>query len=166
MAKRNKISSAEVTIDMTPMIDIVFQLITFFVFTLKVVEPEGDFNINMPAGGAGSGPPPDIPPIKVKLRANPDGSLGGVFLGQRNLGNADTAFNQLNIEILKLIGSPGNELAKDMEVEIDADYGLHFRYVISTVGACTGRLDKRSNRVIKYIEKIKFTPPKPPQAAS
>jgi len=166
MARKRPEGAGKVKMDMTPMIDIVFQLITFFVFTLKVIEPEGDFNINMPAGGAGASTETVMPDIKVKLRANPDGTLGALFLGQRNLGNSDDSFKQLNIEILKLIGTPGNELAKDMQVEIDADYTLHFRYVISAVGACSGRLDKRSNKVVKYIEKIKFTPPKPPAAAS
>lgn len=165
MAKRPA-GTGKVAMDMTPMIDIVFQLITFFVFTMKVVEPEGDFNINMPAGGAPSSGDVVTPDIKVKLRANPDGSLSGLFLGQRSLGNNDASFKQLNLEVLKLIGTPGNELAKDMEVEIDADYGLNFRYVISAVGACTGRLDKRSGKIVKYIEKIKFAPPKPPAAAA
>ena len=35
---------------MAPMIDIVFQLLIFFMLTLKIVEPEGDFSINMPLG--------------------------------------------------------------------------------------------------------------------
>ncbi len=35
---------------MTPMIDVVFQLLIFFMLTLKIIAPEGDFNINMPLG--------------------------------------------------------------------------------------------------------------------
>ena len=38
----------KIPIDMTPMIDIVFQLLTFFCMTLRVSEAEGDFNIKMP----------------------------------------------------------------------------------------------------------------------
>lgn len=148
---------------MAAMIDIVFQLLIFFMLTLKIVEPEGDFSINMPAQGAPSQPTDQIlPDIKVKLQANPDGTLSGLFLGGRTLGNGPQAFAQLNNEILKLIGKPGNEMAKEMEVEIDADYNLHFRHVINAVGACTGRMDKKANKVVKYIEKIKFTPPKKP----
>ena len=41
-------AAAKVPIDMTPMIDIVFQLLTFFVMTLKIATSEGDFNIKMP----------------------------------------------------------------------------------------------------------------------
>jgi biopolymer transport protein ExbD len=147
--------------NMSAMIDVVFQLLIFFMLTLKLVEPEGDFSINMPAQGAPSQTNDQIiPDIKVKLQANPDGSLAGLFLGGRNLGNGPQSFTQLNSEILKLIGKPGGEMAKEMEVEIDADYHLHFSNVINAVGACTGRVDKKTKKVVKYIEKIKFAPPK------
>jgi biopolymer transport protein ExbD len=39
----------QVSLQMTPMIDIVFQLMVFFVFTFKIALPEGDFNVRMPA---------------------------------------------------------------------------------------------------------------------
>jgi biopolymer transport protein ExbD len=38
----------KVEIPMTPMIDIVFQLLVFFIMTFKIVSQEGDFNIKMP----------------------------------------------------------------------------------------------------------------------
>ena len=51
MAKRRSSSLGDkVAIDMTPMIDVVFQLMSFFMCTLKVVAPEGDFDIRMPLG--------------------------------------------------------------------------------------------------------------------
>ena len=153
-------------LNMTSMIDIVFQLLIFFMLTLKIVEPEGDFNINMPAQGQPtSSDEIPLPDIKVKLRANPDGTLAGLFFGSRNLGVGPGAFEQLNTEILKLIGRPGDPITKDMAVEIDADYDLHFSNVINAVGACTGRVDKRSGNIVKYIEKIKFKPPTSPTAA-
>jgi biopolymer transport protein ExbD len=169
MARRRRKQSGDdgSAMNMSAMIDVVFQLLIFFMLTLKIVEPEGDFNVNMPAQGQ---PKDDsvVPPldIKVKLRANPDGTLAGVYMGQRALGVGPAAFQTLNIEILKIIGSPGNDLTKDTQVEIDADYNLHFHNVINAVGACTGTLDKRTGAVIKYIEKIKFAPPKSPGAGA
>ena len=38
----------EIKLNMTAMIDIVFQLLVFFIMTFKVVAMEGDFNIRMP----------------------------------------------------------------------------------------------------------------------
>ena len=42
----------KIELQMTPMIDIVFQLLVFFIMTFNVVAQEGDFNIRMPAIGA------------------------------------------------------------------------------------------------------------------
>ena len=95
--------------NMSAMIDVVFQLLIFFMLTLKIVEPEGDFNINMPAVGAPTQPTDDIqlPDIKVKLQANSDGTLAGVYLGGTSLGNDQNAFKQLNLDIFKMITAAG-----------------------------------------------------------
>ncbi|QDT95495.1 ExbD/TolR family protein [Gimesia aquarii] len=145
---------------MAPMIDVVFQLLIFFMLTLNIVEPEGDFNVNMPITDD-STPSDELPmfDIKVRLVANEDGSLNTIRLGQVNLGNGPNVFAGLNNEILKIIGRPGNPITKDMEVEIEADYNLHFEYTLKAVSACTGRLDSSGKHIIRYIEKIKFAPP-------
>ena len=166
MSRKQRQEPEKLETNMSAMIDVVFQLLIFFMQTLKIVEPEGDFNINMPAVGAPTQPTDDIqlPDIKVKLQANPDGSLAGLYLGQQALGNDQNSFRQLNNEIFKMISAAGADLAKEMEVELDADYNLHFRYVINAVGACTGKIGP-DGKVVKYVEKIKFSPPKPPQNA-
>jgi biopolymer transport protein ExbD len=167
MKVRHKGSGSKIEQQMTPMIDVVFQLLIFFMLTLKIIEPEGDFNVNMPIGAPSTAQQdePKLPDIKVRLKAATDGRLASLELGSRNLGNDSRAFERLNGEILKLIGRPGNPLTKDMEVEIDADYNLNYEYVISCVGACTGRMDPKSKSIIRYIEKIKFAPPRPAPGA-
>ena len=145
----------------TPMIDVTFQLLTFFMMTLKISSPEGDFNINMPPAAQGSRAVDQLfPDIKVRLVATPDGNLAQLRLGERNMGNDEFAFQRLNNEILKLIGTPGAARSKDIEVEIDADFNLHFENIVRTIGACTGRLSKDGRVVVRYIEKIKFAPPR------
>ena len=52
MKIRNTDRREHIVLQMTPMIDIVFQLLIFFVFTFKIVLPEGDFNIRMPSASA------------------------------------------------------------------------------------------------------------------
>ena len=165
MRLRGKHEQEKIEAQMAPMIDVVFQLLIFFMLTLKIVEPEGDFNINMPIGAPAPSNEPviNMPDLKVRLVATEDGHLSQLAFGGNNLGNDDRSFERLNNEILKAIGRPGNPLMKDVEVEIDADYGLHYRYVVKAVSACTGRLDPRSGNIIRYIEKIKFAPPRVPQ---
>lgn len=148
---------------MAPMIDVVFQLLIFFMLTLKVVTPEGDFSINMPIGApAPADDEIQFPPIKVRLTAGADGRLTGVLFNNRQLGNTAAAFGRLNGEILTMIGRPGNPLTKEMEVEIDADYGLHYRYTVQAISACTGKMNAKGQPV-KYIEKIKFAQPRKPE---
>jgi biopolymer transport protein ExbD len=82
MAKRVSKLVSKIDINMTPMIDVVFQLLTFFMLTLKTVIVEGDFNIRMPLGAsAGAAEADPIPPIIVKMGATPEGRLSAVQIG-------------------------------------------------------------------------------------
>ncbi len=163
MKLRHKGQADKIETQMAPMIDVVFQLLIFFMLTLKILAPEGDFNINMPIGQAQaneeSEPQLDI---KVRLLANPDGTLQQVALGTRQLGNDERVFDRLNGEIISIVGKRPDSGDNDFEVEIDADYGLHYDNVIQAISACTGKLDPKSRQVIRYVEKIKFAKPRPP----
>ena len=143
---------------MTPMIDIVFQLLTFFVMSFKVVSPEGDFNIKMPlsAPSAGAPDPNQLPPIKVKLHANGAGALTTIQMNDKVLPN----FGALHNNLISIVGDergPGS-IAESAEVELDCDYGLQYKHVISAITAVSGYKD--GEKIGKLIEKIKFTPPK------
>ncbi|MBM4021418.1 MAG: hypothetical protein FJ284_04100 [Planctomycetes bacterium] len=86
MAKRDSKLAGKIDINMTPMIDVVFQLLTFFMLTIKTVVEEGDFNIRMPLGAsAGAAEDNPIPPIIVKMTASPEGRLTGVAMGQKKV---------------------------------------------------------------------------------
>lgn len=155
----------KIEMNMTPMIDVVFQLISFFMFTFRFgVAAEGDFSIKMPLVAPGAGQPnPDelLPPIRVRLTAGPQGSLTGIRMGER----AVPTFKALHEEVIGIVGTqtgPGT-LAEAAEVELDVDYDLHYRYVIDAITAVSGTTSP-DGRVIKLIEKIKFAPPRQPGA--
>lgn len=149
--------------DMTPMIDVIFQLLIFFMLTLRIVEPEGNFDINMPIG-APQQSTQTLPPVKVRLIADRStGRLAQLLFNGRDLGNDERAFNVLNREILMMIGGrTGSSLAEDLEVEIDVDYELHHEFNMRAVSAVTGELNRDTGQVNRYVEKIKFAPPRPP----
>lgn len=156
----------KIEVPMAPMIDVVFQLLIFFMLTLKIVEPEGDFSINMPLAAQAQAPDPNkplLPDLKVRMTADENGRLASLQLNRRNLGNDARAFERLNNEILKVIGGrPGNPLFEHIEVEIDADYNLNYGYVIQAVAAVRGRYDPKTDQIVSYVEKIKFAPPRRP----
>ena len=161
MKFRSRIAGTKIEAQMAPMIDVVFQLLIFFMLTLKIVEEEGDFNINMPIGRPAQQTSDDInlPDIRITLEADPaSGELAELKIGPRSLGNGPEAFERLNLQILRLIGgAPGRATSKEQEVEIKADYDLHYRHVMRAVSACTGRME--NGKLVRYIEKIKFAPP-------
>ena len=154
-------ASSKVEIPMAPMIDIVFQLLIFFMLNLKIVAPEGDFKINLPRSGG----PSEIHDIslKVGLRSDPQGHLTQVTLAGRDLGSDDAAFERLNQEILRIIGQPGSLIGRELEVELDADYETQHQYVVKAISRCTGRFDPQTNSVTRYVERVKFASPRKPR---
>lgn len=148
----------KVEMQMTPMIDIVFQLLTFFVMSFKIVTQEGDFNIKMPlaAPGPSSDAEPPLPPIRIRLTANDQGQLSGIQMGERSLGS----FKELNTAIMQMVGTDeGPGLRSEAEAEIDADYNLHYREVVHAITAISGQVTP-DGHIVKLIEKLKFAPPK------
>ena len=158
MAKRESSLGDKVAVDMTPMIDVVFQLMSFFMCTLKVVAPEGDFDIRMPLGVAAAATPDDqqVPPVRVKLSAGPDGALAGIAMNGQPVGD----FEELRKRILALVGTDSgpNSLAERTEVELDCDYGLKYVNVVRAITAVSGKV--QDGQIVELIKKIKFTPPK------
>lgn len=146
----------KVELQMTPMIDIVFQLLTFFVFSLKITSTEGDFAIKMPLGvSTGVADSSLLPPIKVRMLASANGDLAGLQLNDRPM----PSFDALRLEIIGLIGDqrgPGS-IQETAEVELDCDANLNYEHVINAITSVSGYMDDHRN-MIKLIEKIKFSP--------
>lgn len=150
----------KVEMQMTPMIDVVFQLQIFFLFSFKIVLPEGDFNIRMPsAAAARSVEISESIPTPLIMKADAEGRLVDMRLGGRSFGNAPGAFLQLHSQIRNMVndaGGPGT--AKDLEIELDCDYNLNYEHVMRAITAITGYIE--NGQPHKLIERIKFTPPK------
>jgi biopolymer transport protein ExbD len=158
MARKKSQLSDKIDINMTPMIDVVFQLMSFFMCSLKIVAPEGDFDIRMPLGKSASAVVDDqqVPPIRVKLSAGPDGSLAGIVMN----GNPVADFNDLQKKVVSLVGKGRgpDSLADKTEVEMDCDYGLKYANVVRAITAVSGTV--QDGQIVELIKKIKFTPPK------
>ena len=150
----------QIELQMTPMIDIVFQLLVFFIMTFKIVVPEGDFNIKMPSAAAREAPPDDaqLPPMFLRLTADADGGLvSPLYLNEQ----AIDSFDALHTRVLDIIGTdrgPGS--AQDTaEIELDFDDHLRWEYVVQAITAVSGHISE-DGQTIELIEKIKFAPPK------
>ena len=171
MKVRHTTSSGQdkIELQMTPMIDIVFQLLVFFIMTFKIVSQEGDFNIKMPLDAPSTGTVDDLqmPPMKIRLTADQSGKISGVFLNERGLEYTDGAripMLSLRDEIVAIIGDdrgPGS-YQEQAEVQLDCDYHLHYAHVIEAITAVSGLVDPATGDVIKLVERINIAPPRSP----
>ena len=150
---------------MAPMIDVVFQLLIFFMLTLKIIRPEGEFGINMPLSAASQEQTdePLLPEMTVRIRAAADGSLAALELNGRGLGNDDQAFADLTASIRRIAGDPVDGPARDeLSVELDPDYGLDYKYFIRAIGAVSG--DKLPDGTfVPLVENINFAKARRPE---
>jgi biopolymer transport protein ExbD len=155
-------------LNMTPMIDVVFQLLIFFCLTFKVVAPEGDFSVKMPAPGKQNDPESSpLPPFTVRLISDESGQLTqiGTPLRQIPVNPADrnsvrAAFADLRGLVIGFVGEDTgpNSTRQLGEAEIDADPHLFYRYVIDAVTHVSGY--KQGPTTVKLLQKIRFKPPK------
>jgi|GEM_PF-90341 len=164
----------EIEVQMAPMIDVVFQLLIFFMLSLKIISPEGDFSINMPLGPAKATDNTEIQPVKLilSMKADSNGVLREMRLGNtpfpipaaENPTQAeDAVFRSLNGFIGNFMAKQEQGQSKDIELEIRADYNLFSKYTLKAVDACSGKLMKTESGDIKpkyYIKNIKFSRPK------
>jgi biopolymer transport protein ExbD len=147
----------DLKLQMTPMIDIVFQLMVFFVFTFKITAPEGDFNVRMPAQAGIAAEPSETPLLKVRLRAGEDRNLIGVELGDVAITGADP-FGQLQTRIRGLVDDSSGPGSVEQEVEIESDFDLKYKYAMDAMTAITGYIDPATGERHKLIEKVRFAP--------
>ncbi len=139
---------------MTPMIDIVFLLLVFFIMTFKISAQEGDFNVKMPLQGDGSPVDNTQLPLKLRLRSDGSGQLQEILLNERSFG---TDWNQVRGYMVSLVGdASGPTEDEGPEVEIDLDYDLYYLHVIEAITAVTGY--RSGNDIVRLVDRIKFAP--------
>lgn len=153
-------SDSEIKLNMTAMIDIVFQLLVFFIMTFKVTAMEADFNIRMPA--AADQPEIDMTEnptvIFVNLRAGTERDISGIDVddGARTESfNDRDMFQQLTRfveETLTAEGTPSGE--DEVEVEFSIAEVLRYKHTVRAIEAVSGKIE--GDTVKKLIEKIKF----------
>ena len=150
----------KIELQITPMIDIVFQMLVFFIMTFKIITQEGDFNVKMPlAAASGSDIDQTALDMTLRLTANGEGDLTGIRLNDTSFQN----FDELRVHIVDILGGdqPSSTMRESAEIEIDADYQLRYEFIIRAITSVTGyRTD--SDDIVKLIEKIRFSPPKEP----
>jgi len=155
----NKTGNSKIDINMTPMIDVVFQLLTFFLMTFKVAAPEGDFNLRLPKEERSAGPAnTQTEMITIRLAALPNGDLAGIMVEANPPLRGRDAFKVLHNQIVKMVNIARGAGQDEPEIQIDADDTLRYENIISTVSAVSGQMDPTTGEIVPLVKKIKFAP--------
>lgn len=140
-----------VKIDMTPLIDVVFQLLAFFCLTFRLALVEGDLAMHPSIGKTPVDPAPLlIPPLEIALRADERGGLRAVELNGRPL----AGIAELHREVAAALGSD-LALAAQAEARLDCDDELAYEHTVAAVTALRGRL-LPSGEIQPLVTKVQF----------
>jgi biopolymer transport protein ExbD len=156
----------EIKLDMTSMIDIVFQLLAYFILTFKITSMEGDFSVNMPMAANTSQQIMENldKTIVVRLTRTADGNVGpiDVDFGADHQSFADELrFQRLRDYVKSLVLQPSDPAAGgEYEVEFDIDRDLAYDFTIRAVEAVSGE-PLGGGRITPLIEKIRFRDNRP-----
>ena len=146
----------KVAVNMTPMIDVVFQLMIFFMLTFNIIAPEGDFDVRMPLSKSSAEPLDDLqlPPIQVRLVSDAEGMLTGILMN----GEPVKDFDELRQRVTSFvdIALESGASLEDVELEIDSDYQLDYINVVDAITAVSGRIE--NGQLIEMVKKISFVP--------
>ncbi len=146
----------KVAVNMTPMIDVVFQLMIFFMLTFNIIAPEGDFDVRMPLSKSSAEPLDDLqlPPIQVRLASDAEGMLTGISMN----GEPVKDFDELRQRVASFvdIALESGASLEDVELEIDSDYQLDYINVVDAITAVSGRIE--NGQLIEMVKKISFVP--------
>lgn len=158
MRKRQTLRENEAQrLQMTPLIDVVFLLLTFFIMTFKIIEPEGDFDIKMPLQGPSQvriETPDRIEMLKVRMLSDEQGNLADIRVGEVSFGANPTALREYVKKFLAESVSDGDR--EKLEAELDCDDKLKYQHTIEGFTAISGYLSPEGG-VIPLIENIKIT---------
>jgi biopolymer transport protein ExbD len=124
------------TLQMTPMIDVIFQLIIFFMCVMRFRLPEAQQMINLPVEGRPQvGVTSNLPDVPLILRRNPRGTPGteGYFPIVRLRDSAITSWEGLqeSLKVLK-VTNPEVHIVLDIAPDVVHDS------VVKAIDQCAG----------------------------
>jgi biopolymer transport protein ExbD len=165
MSRRRSASADRVDLQMTPMIDVVFQLLTFFLMSLRIAPAEGDFDLRLPREAVGPDweRPPEV--VTLHLVAEPNGDLRHVQIEANKPLSGPAPFAAVHREVVRLVNICRSAGQEDPEVVIDADDDLRYEYLVAAVSAVASETNADGESV-PLIKRVRFASPRLPLSPS
>jgi len=160
MAELREVRAPEkVDIQMTPLIDIVFQLMAFFLMTFKVATVEGDFDLKLPKPDRPASGPKLRERIIVRLEADAGGDLASLRIQSGPPLAAGrggpSPFRALADHLDRRSAEARAAGQEEPEIELDADDVLRYEHIVAAFEAIRGRPDAANSPAARSL---RFTP--------
>ena len=150
----------KIDINMTPMIDVVFQLMAFFLIIFQVAAVEGDFQMRLPSGpraehGVGA---TDV--WQVRLTADDVGDLHAWRLDAGIAGRGSATLPLLRTEVAARLAQVRAAGLEEPQVELLCDDRLRYEHVLKAVELLTGRPSgvaaEPDGRANEYVRRLRI----------
>ncbi len=145
MRRKRKKGKEEVELNLAAMLDMAFQLLTFFILTFKPSPVEGQITLRMPppqsitpvAGGKEAGkdaanpdPLKGLKTLTISVLPNADGGIGQMMVGEDLVGS----LNRLNDRLREIFSNEGTPFE---QVIIQCGSSLRYDALMSVIDICT-----------------------------
>jgi biopolymer transport protein ExbD len=143
--RKKKRTQNEVELNLAAMLDMAFQLLTFFILTFKPAPVEGQVLLRMPpaqpvtnvnAGEQAGQDEKNTDPLKglttlvISAFANPDGSLKQMAVGDEPIGG----LTALEVKLSQVLSDPGSVFD---QVVVQVDSKLQYGALMQVIDVCT-----------------------------
>jgi biopolymer transport protein ExbD len=142
--KKRKRKQGECELNLAAMLDMAFQLLTFFILTFKPAPVEGQIDVKMPppkpvtqksSGGAGSSNAPadaGVSSLVISAMPNANGGLGSMAVGEVQVGNLNDLEGRLKTVLL-------DESSPFEQVIVQVGSNLRYEELMKVIDRCTKR---------------------------
>src|SRR5262245_7086243 len=144
MRRKKRRNQGEVELNLAAMLDMAFQLLTFFILTFKPAPVEGQVLLRMPppqpVTGAGTqkagenasntNPVQALNTLVISAIANPDGGLRQMAVGDTTMGSVPALERKLST----ILGDPGTGFD---QVIVQVDSRLRYDELMQIIDVCT-----------------------------
>ena len=155
--RRRRSQQGDVELNLAAMLDMAFQLLTFFILTFKPTPVEGQFSLHLPppqpvtnvqsaqAAGAdtsNNNPVAGLNSLIISAYSTPSGQLASMALGEGRIDNV----TMLEGRLRAILGEPGSPFE---QVIIQVSSSLRYEELMKIIDVCTRQILPSGEKLTK-----------------
>jgi len=126
--KKKGVGGDEIELQLTSMIDVIFQLLIYFVITANFMIDEGTILATLPGNAAPNEDPPPVldPPINIDMTSADDGVTYTLTVDNKRVDGVTQLYSYLKSQ----------NLPEDQQVQIKPQGEVRWQHVVNVFNAC------------------------------